>query len=158
MTPAPVALATAQPTQAPELAGQALPAAAATASTAASAAGGAALAADPTPSPGAASGAQPAALNPLTASGAAVTPTPVVVTPTATVWRAAAESGGDDACVHRFEPCGSDADCCQAKGASQFCLWSTSLVEYDPSAPNDMRLVGSGSRFCGQTGDGHMVP
>ena len=168
-TPAPVALASAQPTPAPGLAatvtataaptvGAALPAAATVATTAASAAGGAALDADPTPSPTAAAGVQPVALNPLTASGAAVTPTPTVATPTPTVWRAAAESGSDDACVHRFEPCGSDADCCQVKGAAAFCLWSTSLVEYDPTAPNDMRLVGSGSRFCGGSGDGHFVP
>ena len=175
-TPAPVALATAQPTPAPGLAAQALPAAATViataaptvgaalpaaatvATTAASAAGSAALAADSTPNPTTAAGAQPVALNPLTASGAAVTPTPTVATPTPTVWRAAAESGSDDACVHRFEPCGSDADCCQVKGAAAFCLWSTSLVEYDPTAPNDMRLVGSGSRFCGGSGDGHFVP
>lgn len=156
-TPAPVALAT-QPTQAPELAAQALAAAATVVTTAAPTAGGAALAADPTPSPSTAAGAQPAALNLLTASGAVVTPTPVLVTPTPTVWGAAAESGGDDTCVHRFEPCGSDADCCEVKGASALCLWSTSLVEYDPTAPNDMRLVGSGSRFCGASGDGHFVP
>ena len=157
-TPAPIALATAQPTPAPELAAPTLPATATVATSAATTASSAALAADPTPSSTTAAVAQPVALNPLTASGADVTPTPTVATPTPTVWRAAAESGSNDACVHRFEPCGSDADCCQVKGAAAFCLWSTSLVEYDPTAPNDMRLVGSGSRFCGGSGDGHFVP
>jgi len=96
-------------------------------------------------------------VNPLTAAGVVSTAAVTAASAsTATPWQAA--SGSANTCSHRFELCSADADCCALGAGRAFCMWSASLVEYDPTAPDNMRLVGSGVQFCGQAGDGHIVP